>query len=204
MLTCGEIKGGVAHNVIADQVFIRGIALLILTYLCSCSMCSTMYCVLCTVFVIFVSTDDELPLCVPCAGTCRSFRPNVQDTIERRMGEICCGCAMMNGANVDIDYKRMCVVCVPSVCILKGHVCVYIGNYPATVNAYPECVAIVNKASAAVVGADRAGKPQRTMGAEDFSYFLEKRPGNAMYYTSFPHVVVLGLVLGASSSCVVH
>lgn len=28
-----------------------------------------------------------------------------------------------------------------------------------------------------VVGAERTGVPQRTMGAEDFSYFLQQRPG---------------------------
>jgi metal-dependent amidase/aminoacylase/carboxypeptidase family protein len=50
-------------------------------------------------------------------------------------------------------------------------------GYPATVNSYPECNAVVNKAAAAVVGEARTAQPQKTMGAEDFSYFLEQRPG---------------------------
>ena len=36
---------------------------------------------------------------------------------------------------------------------------------------------MVNKACAKIVGASRSGLPQKTMGAEDFSYFLEERPG---------------------------
>jgi amidohydrolase len=40
-----------------------------------------------------------------------------------------------------------------------------------------ECVEVVNKASAKVVGPARSGLPQRTMGAEDFSYFMQAVPG---------------------------
>lgn len=50
-------------------------------------------------------------------------------------------------------------------------------GYPATVNNYPECNQVVINAATPLVGAHRAAMPQRTMGAEDFSYFLEKRPG---------------------------
>jgi amidohydrolase len=50
-------------------------------------------------------------------------------------------------------------------------------GYPPTVNAYPECVATVTAAAARVVGKEFAALPQRTMGAEDFSYFLQQRPG---------------------------
>lgn len=50
-------------------------------------------------------------------------------------------------------------------------------GYPATVNSYPACNAIVREAAAVFVGEARAGMPQKTMGAEDFSYFLEKVPG---------------------------
>jgi metal-dependent amidase/aminoacylase/carboxypeptidase family protein len=50
-------------------------------------------------------------------------------------------------------------------------------GYPPTVNSYPQCNAVVNKAAETVVGAARTGRPQKTMGAEDFSYFLQERPG---------------------------
>ena len=50
-------------------------------------------------------------------------------------------------------------------------------GYPATVNSYPECNRVVNTAATAIVGAGRSAQPQKTMGAEDFSYFLQAKPG---------------------------
>ncbi len=52
-----------------------------------------------------------------------------------------------------------------------------IDGYPPTINAYPECNQVVIEAATPFVGATRAQQPQKTMGAEDFSYFLEQRPG---------------------------
>ena len=89
-------------------------------------------------------------------GTCRSFTPDTQALIERRMREVCCGVAATFGGEVALDYVR---------------------GYPPTVNAYPEHVDAVKAAGAAVVGAARTGYPQRTMGAEDMSYFLNAVPG---------------------------
>lgn len=93
---------------------------------------------------------------VKLTGTCRSFTPEVQELIKKRMGDICCGVAATYGGEIDLKYTY---------------------GYPPTVNAYPECVDVVNRASASVVGPERSGRPQRTMGAEDFSYFLQQRPG---------------------------
>jgi metal-dependent amidase/aminoacylase/carboxypeptidase family protein len=45
------------------------------------------------------------------------------------------------------------------------------------VNAYPECTQSVVDAATPFVGKERASKPQKTMAAEDFSYFLQERPG---------------------------
>ncbi len=50
-------------------------------------------------------------------------------------------------------------------------------GFPSTINAYPECTAVVRAASAKIVGAERASAPQKTMGAEDFSFFLQECPG---------------------------
>jgi metal-dependent amidase/aminoacylase/carboxypeptidase family protein len=55
------------------------------------------------------------------------------------------------------------------------------GGYPATVNSYPECNAVVIAAATRVVGSLRAAGPQKTMGAEDFSFFLEKIPGKFIF-----------------------
>ena len=53
----------------------------------------------------------------------------------------------------------------------------YSYGYPPTVNSDEECVEIVNRACSKIVGNDSAGLPQKTMGAEDFSYFLQQRRG---------------------------
>jgi len=58
-------------------------------------------------------------------------------------------------------------------------------GYPATVNAYPECVKVVTAAGAKIVGEAYAAKLQRTMGAEDFSFFLEERPGDRIQSSFF-------------------
>jgi amidohydrolase len=50
-------------------------------------------------------------------------------------------------------------------------------GYPPTVNAYPEAVAALQAAAAKIVGTERASLPMKTLGAEDFSYFLQARPG---------------------------
>mmetsp|Transcript_101214 Transcript_101214/g.198642 ORF Transcript_101214/g.198642 Transcript_101214/m.198642 type:complete len:413 (-) Transcript_101214:145-1383(-) len=93
---------------------------------------------------------------VEIVGTARTFSAQTQDLVKSRMKCICCGVAQTYGGDIDVDY---------------------IYGYPATVNSYPECNAVVNKASAAIVGEARTAQPQKTMGAEDFSYFLQERPG---------------------------
>jgi hypothetical protein len=50
-------------------------------------------------------------------------------------------------------------------------------NFPPTINSYPECHQVVVRAASKIVGAHRASLPQKTMVAEDFSYFLHARPG---------------------------
>lgn len=93
---------------------------------------------------------------VEISGTCRSFSPQTQELIKSRMQGICCGIAHTFGGEIDLKY--------------------YYG-YPPTVNSWPECVQIVKKAAAKIVGPARSGLPQKTMGAEDFSYFMQAVPG---------------------------
>jgi len=47
---------------------------------------------------------------------------------------------------------------------------------------------VVKQAGTATVGAHRAALPQKSMGAEDFSFFLEKKPGQ---YSLLYCIVVL-------------
>ena len=89
-------------------------------------------------------------------GTVRTFLGHVQDMVERRMSEICAGHAAAFGVDVR---------------------CVYTRGYPATINS-EEQTAFASKVAREICG-DNLTETRRTreMGAEDFSYFLEKRPG---------------------------
>lgn len=89
-------------------------------------------------------------------GTCRSFNPETQKLIKNRMECLCCGIASAYGGEIFLDYQY---------------------GYPPTINAYPECVEVVTTAAAKIVGAAHSALPQKTMGAEDFSYFLQQKPG---------------------------
>ena len=93
---------------------------------------------------------------VELSGTCRTFTSETQDLIESRMNDVCCGIARTYGGEIDLRYNRV---------------------YPPTVNAYPEHVKVVQKSAAKIVGEDRSGMNITTMGAEDFSFFLQKKPG---------------------------
>jgi amidohydrolase len=93
---------------------------------------------------------------VTITGTARAFSKTTQELVKKRMEEVCCGCSTMYGSTTNFTYEH---------------------GYPPTVNAYPECVEMVRNAAKRVVGEQRCGLPQRTMGAEDFSFFLEQRPG---------------------------
>ena len=93
---------------------------------------------------------------VTITGTARAFSKNTQEIIKSRMGAICCGLQEAYGGSNTLDYEY---------------------GYPPTVNAYPDCVKNVQRTGDKVVGPKRSSLPQKTMGAEDFSYFLEERPG---------------------------
>ena len=49
-------------------------------------------------------------------------------------------------------------------------------NYPATIN-HPDETAFVRQVMVDMLGADRVQEFEPTMGAEDFSYYLQEKPG---------------------------
>ena len=93
---------------------------------------------------------------VKITGTCRSFTKHTQDMQERRMHEICCGIGAAHGADVKMTYTH---------------------GYPPTVNSDHRSVDLLHAAAEKVVGKGNSGVPYLTCGAEDFSYFLQQRPG---------------------------
>jgi hippurate hydrolase len=89
-------------------------------------------------------------------GTVRTFSTEVLDLIERRMNEIANGLAAGFNATVDFSFKR---------------------NYPPLIN-HPEQTAFAIEAMRAVVGADNVDtNVEPTMGAEDFAFMLQEKPG---------------------------
>jgi hippurate hydrolase len=89
-------------------------------------------------------------------GTVRTFSARVQAQVEQRLSELCTAIATGFGATATIKYERI---------------------YPATINTAPEAMFAADVAES-LVGAknvDRSMEP--SMGAEDFSFMLQKKAG---------------------------
>jgi len=100
------------------------------------------------------TAHNVIPQVVKLKGTVRTMDPGVQDYVERRVTEIATGTALALGAVADVNYQR---------------------GYPVTVNAAENTryAAEVAKAVSGNVDTDTAP----LMGAEDFSFMLNERPG---------------------------
>ena len=111
------------------------------------------------------TADNVIPETAYLGGTVRTFAPEVQDMVERRLGEIVAGQAASYGVAATLRYER---------------------GYPATVND-AEAAGFAARVAADVVGAN-AVTPEtgREMGAEDFAYMLQARPGAYLFLGSGP------------------
>lgn len=89
-------------------------------------------------------------------GTTRAFEPKVRDGLEPAMRRVAAGIAAAMGCEATLDYRR---------------------KYPPLVNDAAH-VDVAAGAMAEVVGAENVTTSgAATMGAEDFAYMLEARPG---------------------------
>ncbi|RVU47359.1 M20 aminoacylase family protein [Rubrivivax rivuli] len=88
-------------------------------------------------------------------GTVRTFSIETLDLIERRMREVAEHTAAAFGTRCEFSFKR---------------------NYPPTVN-HPLETAFVQRVLGEVVGPENVQGFEPTMAAEDFSYFLQAKPG---------------------------
>ena len=88
-------------------------------------------------------------------GTVRTFSVEVLELIERRMREVAEHTAAAFGATCEFEFKR---------------------NYPPTVNHAAE-TEFVRRVLGTVVGPENVQAFEPTMGAEDFSFFLQAKPG---------------------------
>jgi hippurate hydrolase len=105
-------------------------------------------------------------------GTVRTFRREVQDMIEERLGRLVESVALGFGATARLKYMR---------------------SYPATINAEREA-AFAADVAAGIVGEQHVVRSlPPSMGAEDFSFMLQVRPG-----------AYLRLGQGGEGSCFLH
>ncbi len=88
-------------------------------------------------------------------GTVRTFTTEVLDLIERRMREIAQHTCAAFGCEVEFRFTR---------------------NYPPTVNSAAEA-AFCREVMASIVGPENVQDQEPTMGAEDFAYMLQAKPG---------------------------
>ncbi|TPE46553.1 M20 aminoacylase family protein [Amaricoccus solimangrovi] len=101
-------------------------------------------------------TFNVIPERVELRGTVRTLDPAVQDMIETRLGALVTGTAAALGATAEIDYLR---------------------NYPVTANSEAE-TAFAARVAAEISGEARVEtEADPMMGAEDFSFMLNARPG---------------------------
>ena len=89
-------------------------------------------------------------------GTVRAFDPAVQDMVAQRINELCHSIALGFGATAAVRYERI---------------------YPATINTEAEAM-FAGDVAEALVGAENLVRDlEPSMGAEDFSFMLQSKPG---------------------------
>ncbi|HTS94854.1 MAG TPA: M20 aminoacylase family protein [Stellaceae bacterium] len=101
-------------------------------------------------------TWNVIPDEVVLRGTTRSFKPEVQDLIEDGIRRIAEGVAASQGAKVRIRYER---------------------RYPPTVNTEKETEIAAGAASEVAGAANVIRDYTPSMGAEDFAFMLQAKPG---------------------------
>ena len=102
------------------------------------------------------NTDNVIPQTALLRGTARSLTPEVQDLLERRLHEVVEGTAALYGARAKLTYLR---------------------DYPVTRN-HAEQTDFAGAVAQQIVGKERVDVDVApVMGAEDFSFMLNARPG---------------------------
>jgi amidohydrolase len=105
-------------------------------------------------------------------GTVRTFNPEVQALIEKRLTELCSTIALGFGATATVSYERV---------------------YPATINSAREAMFAADVAEMLVGRENVVRDMEPSMGAEDFSFMLQVKPG-----------AYLRIGQGGEGSCMLH
>jgi amidohydrolase len=108
------------------------------------------------------SATNVIPDSCELQGTVRTFTMEVLDMIERRMREVASNTAAAYGATCEFEFAR---------------------NYPPTINSQAEAD-FCRSVMVSLVGADSVLPQEPTMGAEDFSYMLQAKPGAYVFISN--------------------
>ncbi len=98
---------------------------------------------------------NVIPQTAELRGTVRTLTAEVRELVEKRVREVIAGVAQITGAKIDLVYER---------------------GYPVTVNHAAQTELAIQVARE-VVGEANVREIPPMMGAEDFSYMLQARPG---------------------------
>ncbi len=98
---------------------------------------------------------NVIPQTAELKGTIRTLTPEVRDLIQQRVREVVAGIAQLTGAKIDLVYER---------------------GYPVVVNHAAQ-TDIARQVASEVAGESNVHTVPPMMGAEDFAYMLEARPG---------------------------
>ena len=102
------------------------------------------------------NSNNIIPEKVEMKGICRTFNNELIDYIKNRIVEVATNTAKSMNGKIEVKFKD--------------------GNYPAVINSkkYFELIKEIGKE---IVGENNIIDNYKTMCSEDFSYFLEERPG---------------------------
>jgi len=98
---------------------------------------------------------NVIPQTAELKGTVRTLTAEVRELVEKRVREVVAGVAQMTGAKIDLVYER---------------------GYPVVVN-HASQTDVAAQVAKEVAGDANVHDMPPLMGAEDFAYMLEQRPG---------------------------
>jgi hippurate hydrolase len=98
---------------------------------------------------------NVIPQTAELRGTVRTLTEEVREQVEKRVREVVAGVAQMTGAKIDLEYER---------------------GYPVVVNHALQ-TDVATQVAKEIAGDANVHEMPPLMGAEDFAYMLEQRPG---------------------------
>jgi amidohydrolase len=98
---------------------------------------------------------NVIPQTAELKGTVRTLTAEVREMVERRVREVVAGVAQMTGAKIELDYDH---------------------GYPVTIN-HASQTDVAKRVAEEIAGGANVHELSPQMGAEDFAYMLESRPG---------------------------